>query len=66
MTMEIDEIAIRYNPTLTQVSKKVGFLFSNYQWRPAIVKAMEEDEEFKAELKEMIDGVLPLMKRRFP
>ena len=33
-----------------------------YQWSPAIVKAMEEDEEFKEEMKEMIDGVLPLIR----
>ena len=32
-----------------------------YQWSPAIVKAMEEDEEFKEEVKEMIDGLLPLI-----
>ena len=29
-----------------------------YQWSPVIVKAMEEDEEFKGDVKEMIDGVL--------
>jgi hypothetical protein len=28
-----------------------------YQWSPVIVKAMESDEEFKEEIKEMIDGV---------
>jgi len=32
-----------------------------YQWSPAIIKAMEEDEEFKEWVKEMIDGVLLLM-----
>ena len=32
-----------------------------YQWNPFIVKAMEEDEEFKEQLKEMIDGVLGLI-----
>ncbi|MBW2222490.1 MAG: hypothetical protein JRF22_08190 [Deltaproteobacteria bacterium] len=30
-----------------------------YQWSPAIVKGMEEDEELKQEVKEMIDGILP-------
>ncbi len=33
-----------------------------YQWSPAIVRAMEEDGGFKTEVKEMIDGVLPLIK----
>ena len=32
-----------------------------YQWSPAIVKAMDEDEDFKEQVKEMIDGVLPLI-----
>ena len=32
-----------------------------YQLSPVIVKAMEKDEEFKEELKEMIDGVLGLV-----
>jgi len=34
-----------------------------YQWSPAIVKAMEEDEAFKAEVKEKIDGILELIER---
>jgi len=33
-----------------------------YQWGPAIVKAMEEDEEFKEEVKEIIDGVLSMIR----
>ena len=32
-----------------------------YQWSPVIVNAMEEDEEFKNEIKEMINGVLGLV-----
>ncbi len=33
-----------------------------YPWSPAIVKAMEEDEELKEQLREMIDGVLELIR----
>ena len=33
-----------------------------YQWSPAIARAMEEDEEFKEEVKEMIDGILPMVR----
>ncbi len=33
-----------------------------YQWSPTIVNTMEEDEEFKEEVKEVIDGVLPLIR----
>jgi len=32
-----------------------------YMWSPAIVKMMEEDETFKADVEEMIDGILPLI-----
>ena len=32
-----------------------------YRWSPAMAKAMGKDEEFKPELKEIIDGVLELM-----
>jgi pimeloyl-ACP methyl ester carboxylesterase len=33
-----------------------------YQWSPAIVRAMEADEEFKQAVKELIDGVLSLIR----
>ena len=33
-----------------------------YEWSPMIVKAMEADEEFKKEIKEMIDGILPMIR----
>jgi len=33
-----------------------------YQWSPDIVKAMEEDEECKKEFREMIGGILPMIK----
>ena len=44
----------------TQEGKELIKLY--YQWSPVIVKAMEGDEEFKQEVKEMIDGVLPLIR----
>lgn len=34
-----------------------------YEWSPMIVKAMEENEEFKEAIKEMIDGILLLIRR---
>ncbi len=55
--------------TLTQIQKSYEFLNIigqeiiklYYQWSPAVVRAMEEDEEFKEEVREMIDSVLPLI-----
>ena len=32
-----------------------------YQWSPIIVKVMEKDEEFKEDVKEMLDGILLLI-----
>jgi len=32
-----------------------------YEWSPAIVKVMEDDEEFREDVKEMIDGILLLI-----
>ena len=32
-----------------------------YLWSPSIVKVIEENEEFKEEVKQMIDGVLPMI-----
>jgi len=34
---------------------------SYYQWSPVIVKAMEVDEEFKGEVKGLVDGVLGMV-----
>ncbi len=45
----------------TPVGEEIIELY--YQWSPAIAKAMEEDGEFKEEVKEMIDGVLMLIGR---
>jgi hypothetical protein len=32
-----------------------------YLWSPVIVRAMEEDEDFKEDVKGMLDGVLGMM-----
>ena len=32
-----------------------------YQWSPLVVEAMQADEGFKEDVKEMIDGVLELI-----
>ena len=45
----------------TPVGREITKLYC--QRSPVIVKAMEEDEEFKAEVKEVIDGVLLVIRR---
>jgi hypothetical protein len=44
----------------TPVGQEIIKLY--YQWSPVIVKAMEQDEEFKEEVKEMIERILPMIK----
>lgn len=46
---------------LTQTPEGQEIIKLYYQWSPAIVKAVEEDEEFKEEVKEVIDKILPLI-----
>lgn len=47
---------------LTQTPEGQELIRLYYQWSPVVVEAMEEDEKFKEDLKEMIDGVLPLIR----
>ena len=35
-----------------------------YQWSPLIVKAMEEDDDFREDVKEIIDEILVLVKEK--
>lgn len=46
---------------LTQTPAGQEIIRLYYEWSTAIVKAMENDEEFKEDVKGMIDGVLGLM-----
>jgi len=46
---------------LSETSEGREWIRLYYQWSPEIVKTMEEDEEFKEQVKEMIDGVLELI-----
>jgi rhodanese-related sulfurtransferase len=43
----------------TPIGKEIAKLY--YEWSPLLVKAMADDEEFKEEVKEMIDAILPLI-----
>lgn len=45
----------------TPVGQEIVELY--YVWSPVIVKVMEEDEEFKEEIKEMLEDVLPLVRK---
>lgn len=34
-----------------------------YAWSPLIVRMLERDEEFKKEVKETIEGILPMIEK---
>jgi len=61
-----EEIAVlRYfrDSVLSQTTEGKKLIGLYYVWSPVIVKAMEEDEEFEAWVKEKIDSVLPMIER---
>ena len=52
--------AVRDN-LLSQTPEGQELIKLYYQWGPVIVRAMEEDQEFKQELKGIIDKLLPVI-----
>jgi len=46
---------------LSQTTEGKELIKLYYRWSPLVVKAMQEDEEFREDVKEMIDGVLVLI-----
>jgi hypothetical protein len=55
--------ALRYlhDNVLTQTPEGQELIRLYYEWSPAIVKMMENDAEFRAEVKEMTHGILELI-----
>jgi hypothetical protein len=60
-SVEVDLLRDLRDNVLSQTQAGQEIIELYYQWSPAIVQAMEEDEEFKEQLREMIDGVLELL-----
>ena len=54
--------AVRDN-LLSQTPEGQELIQLYYQWSPVILRAMEEDEAFKQELKDMIDELLPIIEK---
>jgi hypothetical protein len=48
---------------LSRTAEGREFIKLYYQWSPVIKTAMEEDEAFKAKVRETVDGVLPLIEK---
>jgi beta propeller repeat protein len=58
---QLDTIRIFRDNVLGQSSTGRELTRLYYQWGPVIADVMEKDEEFKEEIKEMIDDILPLI-----
>lgn len=59
---------LRYfrDKVLSQTPEGQEIIRLYYEWSPLIVKAIAEDEGFKEEVKETIDGFLPLIREEVP
>ena len=58
---EVELLRYYRDNVLTQTTEGREIINIYYQWSPVIVEAMKADEEFKEEVKELIDGVLGLI-----
>jgi len=58
---ETDLLRLFRDNTLNQTPAGQELIRLYYEWSPVIIKTMEVDKEFKAEVKEMVDGVLELI-----
>ena len=60
-----ETVLLRYyrDNVLSQTQEGQALIKLYYLWSPVILKAMEGDDEFKEEVKQMIDGVLPMIER---
>ena len=58
---EVEILRYFRDDTLSTTQEGQEMIRLYYQWNPAIVKAMEEDEEFKKDVRKMIDEILPLI-----
>jgi hypothetical protein len=58
---EVELLRYVRDNVLSQTPEGQELIRLYYQWSPVIVKAMEEDEEFRDNVQDMIDGVLGLV-----
>jgi hypothetical protein len=64
---ELIKLYYQVSPMLVEMLEddellRESFIRFYYEWGPALLEAIEEDEAFRSEIKEMIDGVLPLIR----
>ena len=58
---EVELLRYLRDNVLSQTLEGQEIIRLYYEWSPVIVRTMEGDEEFRAQVKEMIDGILELI-----
>ncbi len=58
---EVEALRLFRDTVLSQSHEGLEIIKLYYQWSPVIMRAMDNDEEFKQEIKELIDEVLPMV-----
>ena len=58
---QLDTLRLFRDEVLSQSPEGQELIYFYYEWSPVIIQAMEEDEAFKEYVKEMINGILPMM-----
>jgi len=59
--VEVELLRYIRDNILSQNPKGRELIKMYYQWNPVIIAAMENDKEFKEEVREIIDGALGLL-----
>ncbi len=60
---EVEVIRFFRDSVLSQTSEGRNLMKLYYAWSPLIVRMLERDEEFKKEVKETIEGILPMIEK---
>lgn len=58
---EVEALRVFRDNVLSKTQEGRELITLYYQWSPVIVKAMEQDEEFKQEIKDIVDEILPMI-----
>jgi len=61
--LSAETVLLRYirDNVLSKIHEGRELIKLYYQWSPVIVKAMEADEEFKEDVKELVDAVMGMV-----
>ena len=59
---EVEILRYFRDNVLSRTPEAKKLISSYYEWSPMTIRAMEENDTFKEDVKEMLDGILPLIR----